>query len=69
MDELYDIVVDCEGEDLHVVAPSYMSALKDLKKGRYLNVSGFLTGMILPEEDIRKQDGENSNLLQFKKAN
>ena len=44
-------------------------ALKNLKKGRYLDVSGMLTAMILPEEDIRhKQDAKN-NLIQFNKAN
>ena len=66
---LYDIVVDCEGQELHVIAPVYLSALKNLKKGRYLDVSGMLTGMILPEEDLRHKQGEKNNLLQFKPAN
>ena len=69
MASVFDIVVDCEGQDLHVLAPSYLTALKNLKKGRYLDVSGMLTAMILPEEDIRhKQDAKN-NLIQFNKAN
>ena len=66
---LYDIVVDCEGQDLHVIAPVYLSALKNLKKGRYLDVSGMLMGMILPEEDIRHKQDDKNNLLQFKPAN
>lgn len=69
MTGLYDIVVDCEGQDLHVVAPVYLSALKNLKKGRYLDVSGMLVGMILPEEDIRHKQDDKNNLLQFKPAN
>lgn len=69
MASLYDIVVDCEGQDLHVIAPVYLSALQNLKKGRYLDVSGMLTGMILPEEDIRHKQDEKNNLLQFKPAN
>ena len=69
MASVFDIVVDCEGQDLHVLAPRYLTALKNLKKGRYLDVSGMLTAMILPEEDIRhKQDAKN-NLIQFNKAN
>ena len=67
MTSLYDIVVDCEGQDLHVIAPVYLSALKNLKKGRYLDVSGM--GMILPEEDIRHKQDDKNNLLQFKPAN
>lgn len=66
---LYDIVVDCEGQDLHIIAPEYLSALTNLKKGRYLDVSGMLTGMVLPEEDIRHQQDEKNNLLQFKPVN
>ena len=69
MTRLYDIVVDCEGQDLHVIAPVYLSALKNLKKGRYLDVSGMLMGMILPEEDIRHKQDDKNNLLQFKPAN
>ncbi len=69
MTSLYDIVVDCEGQDLHVIAPVYLSALKNLKKGRYLDVSGMLVGMILPEEDIRHKQDDKNNLLQFKPAN
>ena len=69
MTSLYDIVVDCEGQDLHVIAPVYLSALKNLKKGRYLDVSGMLMGMILPEEDIRHKQDDKNNLLQFKPAN
>lgn len=69
MTGLYDIVVDCEGQDLHVVAPVYLSALKNLKKGRYLDVSGMLVGMILPEEDIRHKQDDKNNLLQFKPVN
>ena len=68
MTSLYDIVVDCEGQDLHVIAPVYLSALKNLKKGRYLDVSGMLMGMILPEEDIRHKQDDKNNLLQFKPA-
>lgn len=67
--ELYDIVVDCEGQPLHVIAPTYFSALQNLKKGRYLDVSGMLIGMVLPEEDIRHKQDEKNNLLQFKPAN
>lgn len=66
---LYDIVVDCEGQPLHVIAPIYFSALQNLKKGRYLDVSGMLIGMVLPEEDIRHKQDEKNNLLQFKPAN
>ena len=69
MTSLYDIVVDCEGQDLHVIAPVYLSALKNLKKGRYLDVSGMLMGMILPEEDIRHKQDDKNNLLQYKPAN
>ena len=69
MTSLYDIVVDCEGQDLHVIAPVYLSVLKNLKKGRYLDVSGMLVGMILPEEDIRHKQDDKNNLLQFKPAN
>lgn len=69
MTSLYDIVVDCEGQDLHVIAPVYLSALKNLKKGRYFDVSGMLMGMILPEEDIRHKQDDKNNLLQFKPAN
>lgn len=69
MASVFDIVVDCEGQELHVIAPTYLPALANLKKGRYLDVSGMLTGMILPEEDIRHEPTEKNNLLQFKKAN
>ena len=63
---LYDILVDCEGQELHVITPSFLPALKNLKKGRYLDVTGILTGMILPEEDLRHKQSEKNNLLQFK---
>lgn len=67
--QLYDIVVDCEGQGLHVLMPPYYPAADKLKKGRYLDVSGMLTGMILPEEDIRHKQENKSNLLQFKSVN
>lgn len=66
---LYDITVECEGQPLHVLAPVYIPAMRNLKKGRYLDVSGMLMGMVLPEEDIRHKQEEKSNLLQFKSVN
>lgn len=64
----YDITVDCSGGSLHVLVPSLYENTDDLKKGRYLHVSGFLSGMVLPEEDIRYEEKEKSNLVQFKSA-
>lgn len=66
---LYDIVVDCEGQEVHVIVPEYYSTMKNLKKGRYLDVSGMMMAMVLPEEDIRHKQDDKSNLLQFKSAN
>jgi hypothetical protein len=64
----YDITVDCADAGLHVLVPSLYENTEDLKKGRYLHVSGFLSGMVLPEEDIRFEEKERSNLVQFKPA-
>lgn len=63
-----DITVDCEGSGLHVLVPDYYDGVQDLKKGRYLHVNGFLSGMVLPEEDIRFEESKKTNLLHFKPA-
>lgn len=66
MTYLYDVTVDCQGTDLHIIVPPFHTALKDLKKGRYLYVNGMMTAMVLPEEDLRHKQDSKNNLLQFK---